>query len=531
MARNSKIIIAKNIRIDKEYKEVLDYTEQQMLSLVESNQVASALDYSFIRDKGTISTNFTYNQALQCNYMAFQNKDYSNKWFFAWIDDVKYVNDGVTEISYTIDSWSSWFDKVNVSSSFVIREHVNDDTVGKHTLPENLETGEYVINSIGQFDNEDLTLSNTDICMGVSWTPDNVSSNNRQYGGVYSGLTYFIFTDAESCSKMCKAYDDLAKADAIYSIFLIPRAFESALNLEFNTYTLGNQSGIVLAIPPSTNYSSTLISNFQITSPSSLNGYTPKNNKLKCYPYNYLYITNNTGIDVVYNYEDFVNNTAVFNIDGVLTTGGSLRLFPANYKKYSTQQNYPKSQSCYGMSASKYPTCSWNTDPYTNWLTQNAVNIGLDVVGTGLSLAGSVMSGSLSGVASSTLSIANSVAQMYQHSLIPEQAKGNVNAGDVIQGMRMNTFTYFKMSIREEYARVCDEYFTRYGYKINENKVPNITGRRYWNFIQIADTESLGYGEIPQRFMDEINRIARNGVTIWHSHSNIGNYSLNNTIV
>ena len=531
MARTSKIIIAKNIRIDKEHKEVLNYTEQQMLSLVESNQVATALDYSFIRDKGTISTNFTYNQALQCNYMAFQNKDYSNKWFFAWIDDVRYVNDGVTEISFTIDSWATWFDKVNIGSSFVIREHVNDDTVGKHTLPENLETGEYVINNIGQFDDDDLGLSNTDICMGVSWTPSNISTDNRQYGGVYSGLTYYIFSDSESCSKICRAYDDLAKADAIYTIFTIPRKFETALNLQFNTYTLGNESGIVLAIPPSTNYSTTLISNYQITSPSTLNGYSPKNNKLKCYPFNYLYITNNTGIDVTYNYEDFVNNTAVFNIDGVLTTGGSLRLFPANYKKFSTQSNYPKWQSCFGMSASKYPTCSWNSDPYTNWLTQNAVNIALDVAGGTIGMVGSAMTGNIGGALSSTLSIANSVNQVFVHSMVPQQAKGNANSGDVIQGMRMNTFTYYKMSVKEEYARVCDEYFSRYGYKINENKVPNITGRRYWNYIQIADSESLGYGEIPQRFMDDINNIARRGVTIWHDHSKIGDYSLNNSIV
>ena len=31
--------------------------------------------------------------------------------------------------------------------------------------------------------------------------------------------------------------------------------------------------------------------------------------------------------------------------------------------------------------------------------------------------------------------------------------------------------------------------------------------------------------------MDIINKICRNGVTIWHNHANIGNYSLNNSIV
>lgn len=529
MARTSKIIIAKNIRVDKEHKEVLNYTEQQMLSLVESNQVASALDYSFIRDKGTISTNFTYNQALQSNYMAFQNKDYSNKWFFAFIDDVKYVNDGVTEISYTIDSWATWFDKVNIGRSFVIREHVNDDSVGLHTLPEDLETGEYIINSLGRIDDED-ELTNTLICMGVSWTPDNIPNytDSREYGGTYSGLSYYLFSDSASCSKMCKAYDDLAKADAIYTIFLVPISL--CENLNWYTFNLGNQSDIVASFPASSTFSNTIISNKEITSPTTLNGYSPKNNKLKCYPFNYLYISNNNGIDVTYNYEDFVNNTPKFNVDGVITTGASIRLYPINYKKFNAE-NYAKMESPFGISGGKYPTCSWNSDPYTNWLTQNAVNISLSVAQQAISTGASILTGNILGAASGSIGIAQSINQVFVHSLIPEQAKGNINTGDVIRGMRLNSFTYYKMSVKEEYARIIDDYFTRYGYKINRLKVPNITGRRYWNYIQISNEDTLGSGEVPQSFMDEINNIARKGTTIWHNHNDIGNYSLNNTII
>jgi hypothetical protein len=61
--------------------------------------------------------------------------------------------------------------------------------------------------------------------------------------------------------------------------------------------------------------------------------------------------------------------------------------------------------------------------------------------------------------------------------------------------------------------------------------VPNITGRRYWNYIQISNDDVLGVGSIPTKYMDVINQIAHKGVTIWHNHSNIGDYNLNNTIV
>ena len=87
---NSKIILVKNIHLDRQYTNVLDYTEAQMLELCTQNMIAQANDYSFIRTSRTIMTNFKYSDALKANYIAFQNPDYSNKWFFAWIDDVIY---------------------------------------------------------------------------------------------------------------------------------------------------------------------------------------------------------------------------------------------------------------------------------------------------------------------------------------------------------------------------------------------------------------------------------------------------------
>ena len=95
--QNSKIIICKNIKLEKDYKDVINYTEQQMVTLCTTNAVAIDSTYSFIRsEKNVIKTSFSYEDALKCNYMAFQNPDYSNKWFFAFIDDVEYANDGTS---------------------------------------------------------------------------------------------------------------------------------------------------------------------------------------------------------------------------------------------------------------------------------------------------------------------------------------------------------------------------------------------------------------------------------------------------
>ena len=153
---NSKILLVKNIYIDRQYTNVLSYSEAQMLELCQANLVAQADNYSFLRPTGSIMAGFTYAQCLQANYIAFQNLDYSNKWFFAWINDVIYKGDKNTEITFTVDAWSTWFDKWNKKVCFINRQHVNDDTIGLHTITENLDVGEVVQESI----TEDLTYGN-----------------------------------------------------------------------------------------------------------------------------------------------------------------------------------------------------------------------------------------------------------------------------------------------------------------------------------------------------------------------------------
>lgn len=113
-------------------------------------------------------------------------------------------------------------------------------------------------------------------------------------------------------------------------------------------------------------------------------------------------------------------------------------------------------------------------------------------------------------------------------SMAPPQNHGNTNNGDIMLSMSENCFHIFRMSIKNEYARRIDKFFTKYGYRVNELKVPNITGRPIFNYIQIASDENIGFGSIPSKYLDVINKACRNGVTIWHNHENIGNYNLNN---
>ena len=61
--------------------------------------------------------------------------------------------------------------------------------------------------------------------------------------------------------------------------------------------------------------------------------------------------------------------------------------------------------------------------------------------------------------------------------------------------------------------------------------MPNITGRENFNYIEIGSGERFAFGEVPPDALDEINSMAQSGLTIWHNHANIGNYSVSNYIL
>ena len=546
--RNGKVILAKNIKLEKSYKNVLDYTDQQMLELVIANKVYEANDFSFINrdERNYVQIDISYTDAIKANYLAYQNPDYGGKWFFAFIDKVEYYSESSTRIRFTIDEFSTWYGYWGVSTCFVEREHVNDDTIGLHTIPEGLETGEYIINE-SSIVTRKLDRDACYICMGVTYVPDGTLwvNDDRMYGHIYSGLTLVIFKSNESCSKFIKVYDKMGRGDAIVNIYMIPVASSGiAIDDErWQNATYQDISNITFAVLPSTGAAYTIEENLTYTIPSTLNGYTPRNNKLKVFPYNYISISNNNGSQIDYHYEDFVNNTAKFNIIGIPTNGGQNMMIPVNYKLINSTSLYDIHYN-YGISGGKFPSCSWNTDPYINWLTQNGVNImgmKIDAPTT------QAISGSLEAlVGAGTLNSENigggigkmfgAVQEQWRHSLQSPTLNGQTSSGDICFANDNCNFVYYKMSIRAEYARIIDEWFTRFGYKVNRLKTPNITGRTYWNFVKIGANEDIGYAnnnyfDIPAPSMEIINNIFRNGVTIWHDHSNIGNFTLNNTIV
>lgn len=519
---DSKIYLCKGVKLDRDYNNVVDFQTTNFLNnVIAPTKIAEADNYNFIGKTNEINVAFSYANCLEANYIAFQNPRYSNRWFFAWIDEVTYVNSLTTNIKWTIDAWSTFYGDWTVNNCLVLREHVDvaDDIAGNYTQPENLEIGDYIniIHENNQLGNYYYMLLATEPHKNDSIAGTTCINLN---GTIFPGVAY-VCKFSDELVNLIKNYDN---SEAIYNVYIIP-----AILIDNSLIQTGGRY-------QDTNETITILWN--LDKPTTLGSYTPINKKLLTYPYCALTVSNNTGSSVTYKYENFKNNSFFFWIYGVPVPGGSIILTPRNYANFNTETIDDIGNLEYSLIGGKFPTLPWSVDSYTNWLTQNGVNLQLglanDAIGAFLGVAG-IMSanpvGVLGGIGTlynSSQSFLNRIGQ--QNSIIntPNSARGNTNAGDIMAKIKQIDFIAYEQFIKPEYAEIVDNYFSRFGYKINKIKKPNITGRPQFNYIEISADSEIGYGNVPSQFMKIINDACRKGITIWHNYSNLGNYTINN---
>ena len=518
--------------LENDYKNQLTFSNLTSQYEYFASKIFKTLDnYTYIKKDNIIKVGFPIDEIIGCNYLFYKNIGFSNKWYYCFITNMEYVNENCTSITFETDVWQTYQFDIIYNPCFVEREHVNDDTIGLHTVPENVETGDYIVN----YENKCNLLTSKSFILASNVDP--VKNNQGNYpfasvrGGIYNGLMhsfkYYYFQDTSTTElpDVIKAANDQGKAESILSIFVAPTFF---FDKDDETIT---DNGKVKET-----YSVKICDWEQNggnapTKLTTINGYTPKNNKLFTFPYCYLRMTNNNGNDAIYHFERFANNNqnkCYFQFLSSICPGMSIILYPNSYDGITN--NYNES-----LQAGKFPICGWSNDTYINWLTQNGINIATNLVGNALSIAGggaSVVTGNAMGatsVMSGIAGIANTVGSIYQHKLNPIQSAGNTNTGDVKTSGNLNTFTAYGMSIKREYARIIDNYFSAYGYHVNEFKVPNITGRQNWNFVKTIECNFEG--DIPQDHLQIIKQMFNNGITLWHNPNTMYNYNASNNII
>lgn len=501
IAPDTTIKVLKDVPLDNTYRNTIYFAfESQQLEYFNTKVKYTFADQSYQRvNKGVMRLAKKADSLYDCNYLMFQNSAYGNKWFYAFITAVEYVNNETTEITFELDVMQTWHFDYTVNMSFVEREMSVTDKIGDNLVPENLELGDYVYEDLGLTSLFDLYQ----IVVAATFDTHLDDAEGGMYGGVFSGLHYNVFPTWQGAAAFIQEATENNKANGIVSIFMLPIAF---------CY----------------DFQATMPEQYNITRDKNLtniDGYVPKNRKLFTFPYNMLYVTNNEGCAANYAFEYFEGDNCQFNLSAAMCCTPEVMLTPLNYK--GVEKNFNEK-----LLVGNFPQCAYTIDTFKAWVAQNQGSRGLSFIKgmgeTALGVGSMALTGGLVGggqAISGINQIANMIATASDKSTLPPQARGDggsiINMANEIKG-----FQFFYAHIREEFAKIIDDYFNVYGYATHRVKVPNRVVRPHWNYVKTINVSLTG--SVPTDDMAHLRRIYDNGITFWRKGDEVGDYSLDN---
>ena len=275
---STNIILLKGVPLDSTYQHTYWFeSEAKQVEHFKKFAKFPALTKQTYQRKanGVARVNYKAEQLFDCNYMMFQNESFGNKWFYAFIKSVDYVNNVVSEISFEIDVMQTWYFDYELKACFVEREHSLTDNVGDNLVPEKLETGDYITTPVG-----DITagvdgtnkMGNYKIVVAATVEEEGHKITGGEYSGIYSGLYFNVFETPDETNEWIEDLTNDARSNGIVSVFMMPENFITGLGENAKSYVLNKPKRL-----------------------DSIDGYVPKNKKLFTHPYNFLYVSNLEG--------------------------------------------------------------------------------------------------------------------------------------------------------------------------------------------------------------------------------------------
>lgn len=555
IAPNNEIVLL-NVPIEIDMKNQLTFANSnnqfEYFRNIQDQRVYDKVTY--IRKDGYVVINDCFDNLIRYNYCMYQNENFSTKWYYAFIIKMEWLSPNSTKVYIKTDVFQTYQFDVNYYASFIEREHinVNEDGIGANLVPENLELGEVIENS-------STSIKGLGICYVIAYgrDPSDIGGGTSQYNGCFvngiaSGLWYYI-GNMNKVLEMIKTIDTAGFGGDIKAVYSIPTVSILGWDPDYSIDELDDRYQVWGFWVNNQFYSDGI--EFSLDGiPNSLNGYTPRNQKLRQYPFQYLGFTPTNGTNKVFKYEDFENGIPQFKLVSEINPNPNVYFVPKNFKGVSGV-NVSESAVVSG-----YPSISWKSDYFSNWIAQNSdiVNLNLerDQFNYELGIAKdsanymgkqiqNAMTLNVGGFAMDSANllldtygnsknhdydIKQTMAQVQKTSMLPNT--GNVGGSNAtLLGYNLyNQDIFTRYSIKRQFAERIDMYFDMYGYQTNKVKLPNITGRPNWNYVKTLGLNVLqkSNSNVPQEDLQEFKAIFNNGVTLWHNPATFLDYSQNN---
>lgn len=145
------IELIRNVDIDSSYTHQYYFESELAQATFFSGKVFATMSNSTYQRKNsnTIHVPYEMDEIFDCKYLRWKNTNYSNKWYYAFVVAIDYINPGVSQITYELDVYQTFLFNMVWKQSFVEREHTQrwtTDTKSNtipviNTEPEGLEYG------------------------------------------------------------------------------------------------------------------------------------------------------------------------------------------------------------------------------------------------------------------------------------------------------------------------------------------------------------------------------------------------------
>ena len=568
---NSDVVLCRGVPIESDYRHTLYFDSvAAQNNYFFSKAFKQFHNVSYQRERRNVITlEIPATQVYACNYLMFKNTSYGEKWFFAFVNSVEYVNDNVTDIYYELDMMQTWMFEYTLSQCMVEREHSVTDKIFENTKPENIGYGELMCGV-----SQDLLFSRGLLGEYACVITSKPYSSGDLPIKLYSQFcpVYGYIGRAEDMNTIVQDFVRAGWQDAVLSVtvgnkLMAQGADETHFDMpkqvpkeDFKFVCYGVTSGIYEGEEQ-----------FKDQLP---NGYKPRNKKLFGYPYNQLWVSNNQGTVNEYRYEDFkIDKDGFFHME-VAASGISSPecvLYPLDYRGIAKYYDH-------ALVLTGYPTVPWIGDTYKAYMAMNrnqienavftqgangvmntlsaflggamTVNNAADMLQaakadasnagqtvsktTKTGLRQQAMGGIFSAIGTAGTSVVDYMTTVWQVeaklqdvSNIPPNVGGLSGAGSVTNALSRFDYSAYYMCVKPEYAEIVDKFFDMFGYNTCTVKVPNTHSRPHWNYVKTIGCEIQGF--LPQEAANVIKAVYDHGVTFWKNGDEVGNYTLDNS--
>lgn len=522
IAPNSIVELFRYVNLTENYNDTLWFansaTKDAFFDGLNDNRIGRFTPLTYNREeRGFVRLEVPYSTAINANYMRFKNTSFENKWFYAFVTNVEYINNQVTQITFSLDYMLTWMGSFTLGACFIERTHPYNDDDTYWLTPEPFNYSNYVYT--GGYHDVNETFGPNVCCLIAAYTTK--GTVEEEYGGVYhngiySGLHLMAFkrTDTAGIRDFIHSYNQ--SPDSIVSLYTCPI---SALPDDF---TIAD-GGSVIPGSLSANKYVINIANNNGQNPT-LDGYTPRNMKLYAYPFSFVCVDNGQGDVLILKtqYSDTLYGGFDVEVCENYVQPVYKTLRPRNYK--GSGVNNTVNTEC--LTLTGYPICSWVSDSYAAWLSQNCYDYGISALRGVFNAATSPMPLGI-GLGGALVSTATQLASDSFHASIePDIVKGDITPGNANFSAGKLKFSWGRMCLPHQLLQQIDKYFDLYGYAINEWGFPRMYNRPYWTYLKTKGCHVEG--NLPSDHAKRIEDIIDNGCRFWTDLANIGDYLLNN---